>query len=537
MLDLRFEMRNLAVVITVLSVAIVGARTAGAESPARWFRDGRAAVEEAKKTEPIRTKARNVILFIGDGMGVSTITAARIFDGQRRGMTGEENTLAFETLPYTALVKTYNTNQQTADSAGTMSAIVTGVKTKAGVLSVDQNVIRGDYTTAQGSALTTIFELAEDAGLATGIVSTTRVTHATPAACYAHSVERDWESDINIPLAAQDGGFRDIARQLIEFGHGDGIDLVLGGGRQAFLPNSVPDPEYAEQAGHRKDGRDLTKEWMDRPGSVYVWNTEQFDRVDFAQTRRLLGLFEYSHMQYEYERPQDVSGEPSLSQMTGKAIDFLSRNSKGYVLVVEGARIDHAHHDCNAYRALTDTVEFANAVRVAQEKTDKNNTLLVVTADHSHVFTLGGYATRGNPVLATVVHNNRRGEKVPVAATDDTGKSYTAIGYRDGPGYTGRSSSQPAGIKHYPHRRPEGQVVWYEGIRDGRPQLTNADTEDPNYLQESAIPLEWESHGGEDVALFAGGPNAHLFHGVIEQNVIFHVLVDALGLKARAPTE
>src|SRR6185369_2242808 len=116
-----------------------------------WRRDGWSAIDKAKQIQYKYGKAKNVILFIGDGMGVSTTTAARIFEGQQRGESGEENRLRFETFPYSAFSKTYSANQQTSDSAPTMSAIITGVKTDEGVLSVSQNIIHADHTTVRGN--------------------------------------------------------------------------------------------------------------------------------------------------------------------------------------------------------------------------------------------------------------------------------------------------------------------------------------------------------------------------------------------------
>jgi alkaline phosphatase len=163
-----------------------------------------------------------VILFLGDGMGLSTITAARIREGQLRGEPGEENVLAFERLSNTALAKVYSTDDQTPESAGTMTAIVTGAKTRSAVLAVDETVGRGDFEAVAGHELVTILERAEQRGLATGIITTTTVTHATPGATYAHSPDRDWEDDSRLPSAARAAGFPDIARQLLELPHGDG---------------------------------------------------------------------------------------------------------------------------------------------------------------------------------------------------------------------------------------------------------------------------------------------------------------------------
>jgi alkaline phosphatase len=496
------------------------------ESRDQWYADGQRAVEEAKQLKANRGRARNVILFVGDGMGISTVTAARILEGQLRGESGEENSLSFERLPFVALSKTYSVNQQTADSAPTMTAIVTGVKTDDGVISVDQDVVSGDHTTVKGNELPTFLELAEQAGLSTGVVSTARITHATPAACYAHSPDRDWEGDADLPEAARENGFPDIARQLVEFPHGNGLEVVLGGGRSKFLPRATADPEDASQTGERKDGRNLVNEWVgQRPRSAYVWNKSQFDAVEIAQTDRLLGLFERSHMEYEHDRPKDAGGEPSLSEMTSKAIDLLAKNRKGYFLMVEGGRIDHAHHAGNAYRALTDTIELSKAVKVALAKTDPRDTLIIVTADHSHVFTMAGYPTRGNDILGLVRSNDKFGNPANEFDKDKLGRPYTTLGYANGPGYTGSSREQTEGSKRYPHTGNG-----YTGVTRGRPELSAALTTDPNYLQEAAIPFASETHGGEEVAIYASGPGAYLFHGVQEQNVIFHVMIDATKL-------
>src|SRR5690606_23618589 len=127
-------------------------------------------------------KARNLIVFLGDGMGLTTVTAARILEGQRHGVPGEEHALAFEDFPHTALAKTYNTDAQTPDSAGTMTAIASGVKTRIGHVGVGPGVASGDCAGMAGHELLTVLQLAESAGLATGIVTSTRLTHATPAA-------------------------------------------------------------------------------------------------------------------------------------------------------------------------------------------------------------------------------------------------------------------------------------------------------------------------------------------------------------------
>jgi Alkaline phosphatase len=144
-----------------------------------------------------RGAAKNVILFVGDGMSIATVTAARIYEGQSMGLSGEEHNLAFDDFPFAGLSRTYNTDAQTPDSAGTMTAMVTGVKTRMGVLGVGPEVARDDCAAQAANELMSIATMAELAGKRTGMISTARITHATPAALYAHSVNRDWESDVD----------------------------------------------------------------------------------------------------------------------------------------------------------------------------------------------------------------------------------------------------------------------------------------------------------------------------------------------------
>ena len=490
-------------------------RPAG-ETAAWWFRDGAA---QAAERGAMDGRARNVIVFLGDGMSLTTVAAARVFEGQRKGGSGEENRLAWETFPATALSKTYNTNSQTPDSAGTMSAIATGVKTRAGVLSIGPNAKRKDCAGALAAPMLTLWELASNAGMATGVVTTARVTHATPGATFTHSAERNWENDTELTDAARAAGCRDIARQLVETPFNHGFDVLMGGGRKNFMPVTQRDPEEDDKVGERLDGRDLIAEWKQRhAGGVYVWNKQQLDAA--PADKPLLALFQPDHMQFEHDRPRDAAGEPTLAEMTRAAIARLSRNGNGYVLLVEGARIDHANHYGNAYRALSDTVAMSDAVRAATEATSADDTLILVTADHAHTLTFAGYPVRGNPILGKVRGSSGEDDAGDIV-TDALGLPYTTLGYANGPGYTGASSSQPAGPKTFFHAGKD-----YEAA-DGRPNLRNVDTEHPDYMQETAIPLASETHGGEDVGVWALGPGSNAVRGSIEQNAIFHILLQA----------
>jgi len=498
------------------------------ETAAWWFTAGAAAAHaNVGNTAP---RAKNVIVFLGDGMSIPTIAAAHILMGQRQGKDGESARLAFETLPYTALSRTYETDAQTPDSAGTMSAIMTGVKTRAGFISVTQAAERGDCASSRGQETLTALELAELAGLSTGAVTTTKITHATPAATYGHLPERNWESDVDVAQSPKGGDCVDFARQLVEQPFGDGLEVALGGGRENFMLPTQRDPEETGRPGKRLDQRDLIAQWSARPGASYVWNKEQFDKIDISSTRHLLGLFERSHMRFDNDRvnppPAEIgriaADEPSLADMTRTALKLLKKNPKGYFLMVEGGRIDHGHHAGNAYRALTDTIAFSDAVQAALDDTDAADTLIVVTSDHSHTLTFAGYPQRGNPILGLVHGGSDFEDSGASLALDQHKLPYTTLGYANGPGYVGASDTQPEGPKSYPH--------YYRSLgapASRRPDLTKVDTEAPNYMQESAIPFMSESHGGEDVAIFARGPGAQAFHGELEQNVIFHIIAQS----------
>lgn len=489
----------------------------GGETPAWWYRNGAA---RAAANGAMNGRAKNVILFLGDGMSLTTVAAARILDGQRKGGSGEENLLSWERFPHTAFSKTYNTDSQTPDSAGTMTAITTGVKTHMGAIGVSAGR-RDDCADSLGKAALTWLELADSAGLATGIVSTARLTHATPAATYAHVPDRNWENDTDLPKAAVEQGCRDIAQQLLtssRFGHGPTV--ALGGGRAEFTSTEQRDPEYDDKVGERLDGRDLPSEWLKaNPGGQYVWNRQQLEAAKDAP--RLLGLFEPDHMQFDHDRSRAETGEPSLAELTRAAIHTLSRSQDGYVLMVEGARIDHANHYGNAFRALDETIAMSEAVQAALDATSRDDTLIVVTADHSHTLNFVGYPVRGNPILGKVRGQGSEDDIPGDLARDQSGLPFTTLSYANGPGYTGESNQQKAGPKRFIHAPSNVETS------EGRPDLTAVDTEHPDYLQESLVPLKSESHGGEDVGIWAIGPGSDAVRGTVEQNTIYHFIVQS----------
>ncbi|MCI4645585.1 MAG: alkaline phosphatase [Hyphomonadaceae bacterium] len=467
-----------------------------------------AASVAARANGTARGQAKNIILFIGDGMGISTITAGRIYAGQTRGLDGESYRLAMETLPHLALSKTYAHDGQVSDSASTATAIVSGAKVNLRTLGITSDAAYNNCASMAGHGTDTIFELAERAGLATGILSTARLTHATPASTYAEIPNRDWEDDTAF-RGQESGGCADIASQFIDWREGDGFEIAMGGGRRHFLTTDVEDPESEGSTGRRGDGRDLTAAWTEKsPEHRVIYGRAGFDATNFDSETRVLGLFEPSHMQYELDRANDTLGEPSLAEMTAAAITRLSRDPDGFVLMVEGGRIDHAHHGTNAARAVSDTDALDQAVAMALEMTSAEDTLIIVTADHSHTLTLAGYPRRNNPILGKATLET--GEELKGA----DGQPYTTLGYMNGPGAcAGRDEADGACV---------------------RQDLSDVDTTAPDFRQPALIPMYSETHAGEDVAIFASGPGSQLVSGVMEQNEIFHVMGHASGLVAIA---
>ncbi|MDD9209773.1 alkaline phosphatase [Aeromonas dhakensis] len=432
--------------------------------------------------------AKNVILFIGDGMGPTVLTATRLYK------VGEEGNLEIMKLARSARIKTFSNDAQTTDSAPSMAAYTTGVKmnneviamssdTKAVAPGKDVNGNKGinNCTSDNGKPVPTILELAKAAGKSVGAVTTTELTHATPAATYSHICHRDAAYAIAEQAVPGGAGFNTAL--------GDGVDVLMGGGANHWTPyNST------SNKGGRADGRDLTAE-LTAQGYHYVTTKDDLAGVNSG---KVLGLFSAkSHLDYELDRVAKgaASTQPSLSEMTAKAIDLLSQNSQGYFLMVEGGRIDHALHGTNAKRSLTDAVALDEAVKTALGKVDLKDTLIVVTADHDHTMTINGYSAKGNKVLDLVKNGDGSTQN------DVDGKPFTTLVFGNGPNRA-----------------------------DVRPTLTSDQVMADDYLQETGVKLGSETHGGGDVMLFADGAGSSRFKGTLDNTKVFGKLKEALGL-------
>ncbi|XP_069468271.1 alkaline phosphatase-like [Ambystoma mexicanum] len=485
---------NVFLIPLLVQVSLVSAAFPDREKdPKYWNDQAQETLKEALGLQLNFNVAKNLIIFLGDGMGIPTVTAARILKGQLDGQPGEETLLEMEKFPFVALSKTYNTDHQVPDSAGTGTAFLCGVKTNMGTLGVSAATVHGQCNTIKGNEVDSILKWAKTAGKSVGVVTTTRVQHATPAASYAHTADRNWYSDGEMPSDAIQQGCTDIAWQLID--NIPDIEVIMGGGRMYMFPKDTPDVEYpTDQSanGTRLDGLNLVKAWAEKKDSSnvarYVWNRTALMDTDPKKVDYLMGLFEPSDMKYELQRNNDT--DPSLTEMVDVAIKILQKNPKGFFLLVEGGKIDLAHHEGKAHLALYETVEMDNAVGRASILTTEHDTLTVVTADHSHVFNFGGYTERGTSIFGLA----------PDLSNIDH-KPFTSLLYGNGPGFKLANGS--------------------------RENISEIDTSHIHYMAQSAVPLKQETHGGDDVAIFAKGPLAHTLHGVREQNYIPHAMAYA----------
>jgi len=310
---------------------------------------------------------KNVILLIGDGMGIGQLTAAEIENG--------DDSLVITSFPYMSMVTTHSSSGYVTDSAASATALATGFKAMNGVISLD----------ADWEELRTVVEAAEELGLSTGLVTNTRITHATPASFMAHVSSRDSEAE--------------IARQALD----SGVDVLLGGGSYYFSHLSPKDAGY-----------------------LIVDSTEE---LLSARSGKILGLFNTDYMSYESAR--DPEEEPSLAEMTGKAIELLSSDPDGFFLMVEGGRIDHASHDNDYENTVTETLSFdASVLEAIRYASGRNNTLVIVTADHvtGGLSILGGYES-GGAVEYDWIDDYHTGNMVPVYAYGP--RSVEVIGFKD----------------------------------------------------------------------------------------------------------
>lgn len=452
-----------------------------------WKKNGQIFLESKLQQKLNNNKARNVIMFVGDGLGFPTIAATRSYMG------GIEKPHVIDKFPHFGLCKPYCLDRQTADSACTATAYLHGLKSNYKTIGVNSNVKASQCHVDADDHTESFASWAVKAGKGIGIVTTTRITHATPAGVYAHTSNRDWENNQHVQdgcKTAENIKLDDVGLQLIHGDVGKSLKVILGGGRRNLLNTTMVDDEGF--AGHRTDGRNLIEEWLefksDKGNAKYIWHKQQLDEVDFEKTDYLMGLFESDHCLYNLDRTNNKlqAQEPSLTEMTVAAIKMLQKEKEGFFLFVEGGMIDQAIHANNAIRAFEDTAEFIRAIEAALQATDTADTLIVVTSDHSQAMTFGGHPKRDADILETA------------GKSDMDGLPLLSLSFSTGSGYS----------------------LHFANESGSRMNLTNVNTRHPEFLQYSTFPMLLSKHSGEDVGVYASGPRSHLFSGSYEQNVI-----------------
>ncbi|KAH9645138.1 hypothetical protein HF086_005683 [Spodoptera exigua] len=405
--------------------------------------------------------------------------------------------------------RTYSANKMVPDSACTATAMFSGVKVNQDTVGVDASVPHRDCEASLQSEarLKSLAALALEAHKSAGFVTTMRVTHGTPSPLYAHSASRSWECEASLP---DNSSCKDIARQLVEDWPGRDLQVIMGGGRQQLVSNATGtehDPiSLSPWTCYRQDGRNLIEQYKTDKSTrglkhSVIMNNKELAELDVSNTDYLLGIFSNEHLSYEHERNKGPEGMPSLSEMVGAAIKVLQKNKNGYFLMVEGGNLDMAHHRGWAKIAVNEALAMEEAVQLAADMTDAEDTLLIVTSDHTHSLSINGYPDRGSSIAQPSSH-----DKI----------NYTTLSYATG---------GPGSFQYYVHTDANGSRVM-------RRDPSEDDTEDYKYTQVAGIQLVENYHGGGDVTVYARGPYSHLFHNVHEQHYVFHAIAHAAKLGA-----
>ena len=455
-------------------------------------------------------RAKNVILFVGDGMSVAHRTAARILSkGISEGKFGGD--LAIDDMPHMALVSTAGSDSIITDSANSMSAYTTGHKSCVNALGVYCAKNRNNNSHPKVEVIGTLVKRRH--GMALGVVTNTEIQDATPAGVVAHTRRR--------------ADYNGITEQFFRVQP----DVILGGGSVNFIPKS--------QAGSKRtDEEDFIKKFQGAGYAFAATASEMTTAANKAETTKLLGLFNTSNIDGALDRRQLKKGsvekfpdQPDLVAQTRTALDILSRNPNGFFLMVESGRIDKYAHSLDWERSVYDTIMLDNAVKAAKDFAGtRDDTLIIVVPDHAHPISLiGTYDDTRDGQLPRQKLGVYADAKFPNYGTPD------ADGY---PATVDVSRRLAITFGAYPDMCFSGKPYL-----DGEFNPTQLGAETTMVANEKYCtpgsqritgnlpPLAPSGvHSGDDVILTAMGPGSELFRGRIDNTRVFRVIATALGL-------
>uniref|UniRef100_A0A0N4ZQB4 alkaline phosphatase n=1 Tax=Parastrongyloides trichosuri TaxID=131310 RepID=A0A0N4ZQB4_PARTI len=461
-----------------------------------------------------KKKPKNVILFIGDGMGTTITTVSRIFKNQQESKNlnkdiFDQTPLKFEMFENTGLVRTHSLNLHVGTSAAGAVAMISGQKSTSGVINIKPGGNKSDCNVNENEKQlnSLVFEALRN-NVKVGFITTTRISHATPASMYAFTKNRFHENDNYYKNDSYKKNCKDIAQQIINY-PANQFSIMLGGGRMYLMPEEENDPVYTNVTGKRTDKKNILNEWKKLyPDNKLLLTKDDLLKKDYnVNTKHILGVFSPSHLKYYIDKDDyDKKVQPTLEEMTEYAIEFLEKdNTNGYFLMIEGGLIDIAAHENRGYVTLSETIEFDKAIDKANKMTKINNdTLIIVTADHSHPLNFNGFPSRDTNVLGTNF------PLISSITVPQDKKNIPNLLFTAGKGFNSMFITNKITNEYT------------------RKNLTDDVTIDPNFITPSCILAEYGSHGGEDVSLFSTGPLSYLFSGNYDNTQIAYNIKYAL---------
>jgi len=505
-----------AIVTVIASGTSAHAATPSNPKAAAWYQAGAQVVSTNQRVNPNERKAKNVILFVGDGLSPAHRTAARLLskgiaEGKSLGR------LAIDDMPHMALVATAGSDSIITDSANSASAYATGHKTASAAMGVYADRTINPFDDPKVETIASLAKRRLNMGI--GIVTNTEVEDATPAAMIAHTRRR--------------GAYDEIVAQYFAARP----DVLMGGGSANFLPQAAP-------GSSRKDDIDYVARFREAGYAVATTAGELDALAAKSDTRQLLGLFATGNMDGVLDRKFLKGGgvrkfpeQPDLTEQVQAALNVLSKNNAGFFLMVESGMIDKYAHLLDMERAVYDTIMLDNAVRLARDwaRARGDDTLILVLADHNHPNSLVGTINDDMSVTPNVPLRERVG--VYEKAGFPNYPAPDAEGYPSRVDVSRRLAMFSASLPdHYETFRPKLDNPNQPTVKGEEPGTFKANEKYKDVpgvvLRPGNLPAMMRAsvHSGEDVILTATGPGSERVQGSMDNTDVFRVIADALGL-------